>query len=459
MAFVAARIEAASRFLESLGADVSDATVAAQVGAVRNLCGKSALSVLEATKILSALNNSCFPVATKQEIKALVESKVDTGSLAATNATQDYTKIVGCLRDRDWDALDKMTSIDHAVTYICDVGRELGCRIPSESSRAVFAAIAMLSVLKPASVADKDQVWKRDVYLAVRSYYAEVAGFPELFRLEGPTELRVELPAAHARFYATENAAQRPRYDVTTVNSIAKSIHIRMTKNREQKSSLVRNTGCEDFGNMLVGLATAMNANRAPQNHRVDPRITIFRDQRWGASPSTAGASPTSARSSGSPLSIQYGAADASTALVPSIRPIDDGTADGSEAKSPVVPAEASSDGPKSGAHGPDVKAPTHKAADMLKQAWAKREDAKKQVKKKPAAAESKKGKVSECKKGVMKKPSAKLDHEASRTQYLVRSGSGPGSTTAFPYKPRNSTTAAQAKLAALKHLEASNRD
>ena len=58
-----------------------------------------------------------------------------------------------------------------------------------------------------------------------------------------------------------------------------------------------------------------------------------------------------------------------------------------------------------------------------------------------------------------MEKPSAKLDHEASRTQYLVRSGSGPGSTTAFHYKPRNSTTAAQAKLAALKHLEASNRD
>jgi hypothetical protein len=371
--------------------------------------------------------------------------------VVAAKTRQDYTMFPAYLSDAQWQDLDNRP-IDYVIEFGCRFVNALGCQSGTEPTGAQVAAFALTVACKSSLAATQvPPETKRAVFVATKRALAQfgspdAAALVQTLTLDA-TGFMQSHPAAYACALGGGIHSQRPPYSVAAISSVAGTIVQRVRKQAPASPTQL------DFGSMVSALVSALvpSLGHLPQQQQQQqqqlqqgqPLIRILSEHERNMARSrtlpalTGGGSPVgfgaSAEASQPPALL----ADASAAPATGASSIQLDSVPlqhAGHAALPTATTAASSDADAYKAM-TDDNVDAARSPAMLKLALAQRTA----IRKKPAAADKMLKKPAAASK-LGKKPAARdgrgnrIDHEASRSQFLVRPSGGRPSVT-FPYK------------------------
>jgi hypothetical protein len=445
MAFLLQRISAANNFLAGLrGNPMVAQAETSQRDALRRMMAMSPVGLVEAAGIRTSIENATD--FSEDSRRTLLQSM----RVVAAKTRQDYTMFPAYLSDAQWQDLDNRP-IDYVIEFGCRFVNALGCQSGTEPTGAQVAAFALTVACKSSLAATQvPPETKRTVFVATKRALAQfgspdAAALVQTLTLDA-TGFMQSHPAAYACALGGGIHSQRPPYSVAAISSVAGTIVQRVRKQAPASPTQL------DFGSMVSALVSALvpSLGHLPQQQQQQqqlqqgqPLIRILSEHERNMARSrtlpalTAGGSPVgfgaSAEASQPPALL----ADASAAPATGASSIQLDSVPlqhAGHAALPTATTAASSDADAYKAM-TDDNVDAARSPAMLKLALAQRTA----IRKKPAAADKMLKKPAAASK-LGKKPAARdgrgnrIDHEASRSQFLVRPSGGKPSVT-FPYK------------------------
>jgi hypothetical protein len=443
MAFLLQRISAANNFLAGLrGNPMVAQAETSQRDALRRMMAMSPVGLVEAAGIRTSIENATD--FSEDSRRTLLQSM----RVVAAKTRQDYTMFPAYLSDAQWQDLDNRP-IDYVIEFGCRFVNALGCQSGTEPTGAQVAAFALTVACKSSLAATQvPPETKRAVFVATKRALAQF-GSPDAAALvqtltQDANGFMQSHPAAYACALGGGNHSQRPPYSIAAISSVAGTIVQRVRRQAPASPSHL------DFGSMVSALVSALvpSLGHQPQQQQQQlqqgqPLIRILSEHERNMARSrtlpalTGGGSPVgfgaSAEASQPPALL----ADASAAPATGASSIQLDSVPlqhAGHAALPTATTAASSDADAYKAM-TDDNVDAARSPAMLKLALAQRTA----IRKKPAAADKMLKKPAAASK-LGKKTAARdgrgnrIDHEASRSQFLVRPSGGKPSVT-FPYK------------------------